>query len=89
MSGAWQRADFGPDYIIPVRNCFVAKTKTPLQAYLEISAWVREQGVTIGDNRIEFFSLTLLELWKNIPEGCSQVALKREDFCCVGYCYYP
>ena len=89
MSGAWQRADFGSDCIIPARNCLVAKTNSQLQAYLDISAWVREQGVTIGDNNIKSFSLKVLELWRKIPEGCNQVALKRVDFGCVEYYYRP
>ena len=89
MNEEWQKAHHSQDNIIPAINCFVAKVQDQLQAYLKISAWVREQGVTVGDRNIEVISLNLLELWRKIPEDYNQVELKRDDFCSVLYRYCP
>ena len=88
MNGPWHKADFGPDNIIPPRNCFVAKGIPRLQAYLEISEWVREQGVAIGEINVKNCSFSWLKLWDQIPQNCSQVGFQKLKINWVYYQYF-
>jgi hypothetical protein len=79
----WQVIDF-PDPIIPSRDITVSKSLPKQTAFDEISFWVREQGVAIGDQLINEVSTHLLELWKSIPGGKDCIFFKK-----MGYMRWP
>ena len=62
----WQPVDFIPEPMIPPRDC-VVQTTDRLRAYLEISFWVREQGIRLENYSIHVLSLNLLWYWNQRP----------------------
>ena len=67
-----QQANFGSDNIIPPRTLKISRNAERSKASKEISDWVKEQGVAVGEDwRIADASSCLLELLGNAKELCS------------------
>lgn len=83
----WQQADFGSDFLIPVRNLTVHKCLPEGIAFDVISSWVREQGVAIGDGHINAFSTRLFVLWRSPPQEKQYIVFKKKGYASVYYRY--
>ena len=66
--------------IITPRNCEVWSNVTRLQAYSQISEWVREQAVAIGNINVENTSRRLLEYWDKKPQYCFKTEFRKVCF---------
>ena len=81
----WQPVDFNPQPMIPPRDC-VVQTTDRLRAYLEISFWVREQGIRLENYSIHDLSMNLLLRWEQRPPN-SEVQFRNNGNAGVLYAY--
>ena len=65
----WQQAFGKQELVIPPRDLILTRDLTGPQALGEIAAWVREQGVAIGEDLVYEVSFRLHEYWQRIPNG--------------------
>lgn len=76
----WQQAFGKQELVIPPRDLILTRDLTGPQALGEIAAWVREQGVAIGDNLVDNVSRELHYLWENIPSEKTCIVFRPNGF---------